>query len=83
MTSARPEGRLRAPAAAPDAQTTDEELARRARSGDPAAFEALVVRYQDKVYRLARRLTGSTHDAEEVVQDTFLKVFRHLSSFRG
>jgi RNA polymerase sigma-70 factor, ECF subfamily len=63
--------------------TTDEELARRARAGDPAAFEALVTRYQDKAYRLARRLTGSAHDAEEVVQDTFLRVFRGLKGFRG
>ena len=83
MTSARPEGRLRPPAAAPEAQATDDELTRRARSGDPAAFEALVVRYQDRVFRLARRLTGSSHDAEEVAQDTFLRVFRRLSTFRG
>lgn len=42
-----------------------------------------MTRYQDKVYRLARRLTGSTHDAEEVAQDTFLRVFRSLEGFRG
>ena len=67
--------------AAPDA--ADEELARRARAGDTPAFEALVHRYQDRVYRLSRRLTGNTADAEEAVQDTFLRVFRRLGSFRA
>jgi len=47
------------------------------------AFEGLVLRYQDRVYRLARRLTGNTHDAEEVVQDAFLRAFRGLARFRG
>ena len=42
-----------------------------------------MLRYQDRVYRLARRLTGNAADAEEAVQDTFLRVFRRLSSFRA
>jgi RNA polymerase sigma-70 factor, ECF subfamily len=63
--------------------TSDEELARRARAGDAAAFDALVRRYQDRVYRLSRRLTGNRADAEDALQDTFLRVFRRLSTFRG
>jgi RNA polymerase sigma-70 factor, ECF subfamily len=42
-----------------------------------------VARYQDKVYRLARRLTGNAADADEALQDTFLQVYRKLSGFRG
>jgi RNA polymerase sigma-70 factor, ECF subfamily len=67
----------------PDLETTDETLAARAAAGDKSAFEELVVRYQQRVYRLAHRLTGSDDDALDISQETFLQVFRHLSSFRG
>ena len=65
------------------ASTEDRELARRAVAGDHAAFEALVERYQDRVYRLSRRLTRSAADAEEVLQETFVSAYRRLASFRG
>jgi RNA polymerase sigma-70 factor (ECF subfamily) len=70
-------------AAVPSHDVDDEELARRARSGDPDAFEVLMTRYSDRVYRLGLRLTGNRHDAEEVLQETFLRVFRRLATFRG
>ena len=63
-------------------ESTDEVLAARAAAGDDAAFEALVVRYQHRIFRLACRLTSDT-DAPDVVQDTFLQIYRHLSTFRG
>jgi RNA polymerase sigma-70 factor (ECF subfamily) len=68
---------------APAADTSDEELAARAAAGDEPAFEALVERYQARVYRLACRLTGSESEAPDVLQDTFLKVHRGLAGFRG
>ncbi len=61
----------------------DLPLVRRAREGDYAAFEALVSRYEGKVYALARRIVREEHDAEEVVQETFLSVVEHLPGFRG
>jgi len=61
----------------------DEALARRAGEGDESAFEALVARFQGRVYRLARRLTGNDGDAQDVMQDTFLQMYRGLGSFRG
>lgn len=64
------------------AESSDEVLAARAAAGDDSAFEALVVRYQHRVFRLACRLTSET-DAPDVVQDTFLQVYRHLPAFRG
>ena len=64
------------------AESSDEALAARAAAGDDTAFEALVVRYQRRVFRLACRLTSET-DAPDVVQDTFLQVYRHMSTFRG
>jgi RNA polymerase sigma-70 factor (ECF subfamily) len=64
------------------AEPTDETLAVQAAAGNDYAFEALVVRYQARVYRLACRLTSET-DAPDVLQDTFLQIHRHLPSFRG
>ena len=69
--------------AVPGVETSDETLAARAAAGDDPAFEALVIRYQARVFRLARRLTGSDGDAQDAVQDAFLQVHRHLPSFRG
>ena len=67
---------------APTAEPSDEALAARAAAGDDSAFEAIVERYQPRVFRLACRLTSPT-DAPDVLQETFLQVYRHLSAFRG
>jgi RNA polymerase sigma-70 factor (ECF subfamily) len=65
-------------------ERTDDDLplVRRARTGDFAAFEALVGRYERRIYSLARRIVGQAQDAEEVVQQTFLSVIEHLHEFR-
>jgi len=62
--------------------SSDNVLAARAAAGDTSAFEAIVERYQARVFRLACRLTSET-DAPDILQETFLQVYRHLSSFRG
>ena len=66
----------------PATDPTDEALAARAAAGDGRAFEALVTRYEARVFRLACRLTSET-DAPDILQETFLQVYRHLPSFRG
>ncbi len=68
--------------AAAMAEPSDEAVAARAAAGDDSAFETLVGRYQARVYRLACRLTSDTA-APDVLQETFLQVYRHLPSFRG
>jgi len=70
------------PTIVPTAEPSDEALAARAAAGDDAAFEAIVGRYQARVFRLACRLTSDT-DAPDVLQETFLQVHRHLATFRG
>lgn len=55
----------------------------RARSGDRAAMEALYRAFERPVYTLARRITGSTEDAAEILQETFLEVLRSLSRLRN
>jgi RNA polymerase sigma-70 factor, ECF subfamily len=62
-------------------QPADEELALGARSGSEKDFDVLVDRYTPVVYRLARGITGGHQDAEDVVQETFLRAFKHLQSF--
>lgn len=62
---------------------SDAGAVARARAGDHDAFRALVERYSPKVFRLAYRMTGNEQDAEDVVQETFLRVYRRLSQFES
>lgn len=60
----------------------DAALVRAARNGDMAAFENLMSRHESRIYRLARRITGSVEDAQDVTQQTFISALRNLSRFR-
>ncbi|HZU29222.1 MAG TPA: RNA polymerase sigma factor [Bryobacteraceae bacterium] len=61
----------------------ESALVARAREGDAQAFNELVSRYERKIFRLARHITQSDEDAEDVLQETFLKAFEHLPDFQG
>lgn len=52
-------------------------------AGDGSAFQSLVERHSKYVFHVAYRLTGSSQDAEDVVQETFLKAYRQLSRFEA
>jgi RNA polymerase sigma-70 factor (ECF subfamily) len=60
----------------------DAQLIPRAAAGDRAAFRALVERHRAMVYRVAFQFAGNHHDADDIAQEVFLKVFRSLGSFR-
>ncbi len=62
---------------------SDQELVEQIKAGDDAAFKALLGRYQERAYRLALSLTKNPADAEEVLQDVFLTVYRKIASFEG
>jgi RNA polymerase sigma-70 factor, ECF subfamily len=62
---------------------TDEELVERARKKDFGAFEQLLDRYEDKIFRLAYRFVRNESEAKEVLQDTFLSIWRKLDTFKG
>src|SRR5919197_6243800 len=65
-----------------DATETAAVLAR-ARQGDSDAFRALVERHSRSAFRLAFRMTGHEQDAEDVVQESFLRAYRHLGRFEA
>jgi RNA polymerase sigma-70 factor (ECF subfamily) len=69
-------------AAAPPAPS-DDELIARARANDFAGFEELLGRYEDKVYRLAYRIVRNETDAKEILQETFVSIWRKLDTFKG
>lgn len=54
-----------------------------ARAGDEEAFRRLVERHSRNVFRLAFRMTGNEHDAEDAVQDAFIKAYRRLDQFES
>ena len=71
--------------AAPARAGVDDEavLVAAAKRGDLAAFEELVHRYERKIFRLGHNITQNREDAQDVVQDAFLKAFEHLNDFQG
>ena len=62
--------------------TDESDLIARARQGDGQAFTLLVNRYERKIFRLAKHITQNVEDAEDVLQDTFLKAYEHLDGFQ-
>jgi RNA polymerase sigma-70 factor, ECF subfamily len=89
---AEPVLRVATPVPQPPAETAArvteqvaEELAlcRRVAEGDEAAFESIVVLYQDRVFSFCLRLLGDRAEAEDVAQDVFLTVYRSAHDFRG
>jgi RNA polymerase sigma-70 factor, ECF subfamily len=57
-------------------------LVNAAKGGDVAAFEELVNRYESKILRLTKNITGNHEDAEDAMQDAFLKAYAHLDGFQ-
>jgi RNA polymerase sigma-70 factor, ECF subfamily len=64
------------------APNDESGLVARAKGGDGLAFTQLVDRYERKIFRLARHITQNKEDAEDVLQDTFLKAYEHLPGFQ-
>ena len=60
---------------------SDEAAAARAKAGDADAFRVLVERHSRPMFRLAFRMTGNEQDAEDIVQDTFLRAYRRIEKF--
>ena len=61
----------------------ESALVERARNGDDQAFAELLNRYDRKILRLAKNITNNEEDAEDVLQEAFLKAYTHLADFKG
>ncbi len=61
----------------------DEGLVRRTQKGDSSAFDVLVGRYKERLYATVYHMTSNHEDANDLVQDTFIKAYKSLQSFRG
>jgi len=61
----------------------EAQIVRRVLQGDVNAFEKLVTEYEKAVYAIAQRMTGNPEDAADMTQETFIKAYNSLQSFRG
>ncbi len=64
-------------------QLLEQRFIEALRRQDEAAFNALVLRFQDRIFNLTRRLIGSHEEARDVTQEVFVTVFEKISTFRG
>ena len=71
------------PTAAADLADDDMTLVEACKRGEVSAFEELVKRYDRKLFRIAQHVTRNREDAQDVVQEAFLKAFRNLDQFQG
>jgi len=72
------------PAAPPPAEVQDDhKLVKRAQSGDMEAYDDLVRRYQERIYATIYHMTSNHEDANDLAQETFIKAYQALKSFKG
>ncbi len=73
------------PTTAPEspAPTEEMQLVRRARQGDLAAYDDLVKRYQERIYATIYHMTSNHEDANDLAQESFIKAYQALKSFKG
>jgi RNA polymerase sigma-70 factor (ECF subfamily) len=80
MIMAEPAERTDAEPAEP---TPEMDLVRRAQRGDLAAYDELIQRYQERIYATVYHMTSNHEDANDLAQDSFIKAFQALKSFKG
>ena len=61
----------------------DTALVRRCQKGDIAAMDALISKYQDRIYNVILKICQNNHDAAELTQDTFVKLIENINTFKG
>lgn len=62
---------------------TDQEVVDRIRAGDTALYEIIMRRYNQRLYRVARAILRDDGEAEDVIQDAYVRAYQHLDQFAG
>ncbi|MFI5252571.1 MAG: RNA polymerase sigma factor [Bacteroidota bacterium] len=62
---------------------TDNELIEKIRNGETRHYSLIMTRYKDKAYSLAKRIVGNSEDAEEALQDAFIRAYNGLGKFEN
>lgn len=78
-----PSLKIREQAAPPEAKVEDRVLVKRAQAGDYAAFDDLVRRYQERLYATLYHMTSNHEDANDLIQETFIKAHKAIAGFKG
>jgi RNA polymerase sigma-70 factor (ECF subfamily) len=68
---------------ATNAGLSDEEIVRRIIEGEPALFEILMRRYNQRLFRVTRSIVKNDLEAEDIIQDAYVRAYEHLSQFEG
>jgi len=83
MSSSKVDPLARRPLPSQVVKDDESALVAAAKAGDISAFETLVGRYERKIFRLTQNITQNREDAEDAMQEAFLKAFEHLQAFEG
>lgn len=67
----------------PDEMESSEQLVAKAQTGCLVSYERLVVMHQDRLFTFLAQMVGNDHDAQDIAQETFVKVYKHLADFDG
>ena len=62
---------------------TDQEVVERVKAGDTALYEIIMRRYNQRLYRVARAILRDAAEAEDVIQDAYVRAYQHLDQFAG
>src|SRR5215471_15331807 len=62
---------------------SDEEVVRRVLEGEPALFEILMRRYNQRLFRVTRSIVTNDSEAEDIIQDAWVRAYEHLNQFEG
>ena len=62
---------------------SDEEVVRRVLEGEPALFEILMRRYNQRLFRVTRSIVSNDLEAEDIIQDAYVRAYEHLNQFEG
>src|SRR5262245_23060695 len=66
-----------------NAGLSDENIVQRVIAGEPALFEILMRRYNQRLFRVTRSIVTNDHEAEDIIQDAYVRAYEHLDQFEG